>query len=109
MIIDFINKNIDKKVKLHSLKKINTPTIIKKRFLDDVDGKKILGVYDLNDDNLSKEEKGMITVLKDGSTLGIEELMEKSSLTFSQVSSALSMLEINGLIMKRTDGRFEIK
>ena len=63
----------------------------------------------LMSDNLSKEEKGMLTVLKDGSTLGIEELMEKSSLTFSQVSSALSMLEINGLIMKRTDGRFEIK
>ncbi|MDC0498843.1 PfkB family carbohydrate kinase [Alphaproteobacteria bacterium] len=58
--LDFINKNIDKKVKLHSLKKINTPTIIKKRFLDDVDGKKILGVYDLNDDNLSKEEENIL-------------------------------------------------
>ena len=55
--LDFIKKNINKKIKLNFLKKFNTPTIVKKRFLDDVDGKKILGVYDLNDDNLSLEEE----------------------------------------------------
>ena len=53
----FIKKHIDKRIKIKFLNKKNSPTIIKKRFIDDVDKKKILGVYTINDDNLSLEEE----------------------------------------------------
>ena len=42
--------------------KLNSQTIIKKRFLDDVTNSKILGLYSLNDDFLNnKEEKNLIS------------------------------------------------
>ena len=40
--------------------------------------------------------------------LSLEEMMEKLSLSFSVLSSTLSMMEING-ILGRADGKFEIK
>ena len=55
--LTFIKKNIDKRINLKFLKKNNSQTILKKRFLDDVDGKKILGVYNINDDNLNTNEE----------------------------------------------------
>ena len=58
---------------------------------------------------LSADEKTILNLLKDGSILGVDELIESSELDFAKVSSTLSMLEICGDIAKRTDGRFEIK
>ena len=63
--LSFIKKNIEKNIQLNFLKKKNSPTIIKKRFIDRVDNKKIFGIYKLNDDNLnSNEEKKIIQKLK---------------------------------------------
>ena len=49
-----IQKDLPKNVKLDFLKKKNSPTIIKRRFLDKVNNNKVLGVYSLNDDLLNK-------------------------------------------------------
>ncbi len=53
----FIEENIEENIKLNFLIKSNSPTIIKRRFLDKVDSKKVLGVYSINDDPLTKKDE----------------------------------------------------
>ena len=52
-----IRKEIPKKINFSYLKKKNSPTIIKKRFLDNIGNKKVLGVYNINDSNLGKADE----------------------------------------------------
>ncbi len=53
-----IKKGLSSKVNFEYIKKNNSPTIIKKRFLDEITNNKVLGVYTINDDALnSKDEK----------------------------------------------------
>lgn len=60
-----IKEGISKNVKLDFISKKNSPTILKKRFLDHISLNKILGVYKLNDDPLKKnQEKKFIFKLK---------------------------------------------
>jgi len=62
---NFVIKNLNKKIKYNFLLKKNSPTIIKTRYLDDYRKSKILGVYDLNDDRISKkEENNFLNILK---------------------------------------------
>lgn len=61
----FIKKNVEKNIKLNFINKKNSPTIIKKRFIDKIDNKKIFGIYSLNDEGLkSDEEKKIIQKLQ---------------------------------------------
>jgi rfaE bifunctional protein kinase chain/domain/rfaE bifunctional protein nucleotidyltransferase chain/domain len=53
----FIEENIEDNIHLNLLGKINSPTIVKRRFVDHIDRKKILGVYSINDNDLSKAEE----------------------------------------------------
>jgi rfaE bifunctional protein kinase chain/domain/rfaE bifunctional protein nucleotidyltransferase chain/domain len=53
----FIENNIEENISLNFLQKNNSPTIVKRRFVDDVDRKKVLGVYSINDDMLNKDEE----------------------------------------------------
>jgi len=53
----FIEDSIEKNVNLNFLKKSKSPTILKRRFLDNIDRKKILGVYSINDDDLTTSEE----------------------------------------------------
>lgn len=55
----FIEKNTEKNINLNFLTKSNSPTILKRRFVDNIDHKKILGVYSINDDFISKEEEDL--------------------------------------------------
>ena len=62
-----IKKNLPKNVKFRYIKKKNSPTIIKKRFLDKSGNtnNKVLGVYKINDEVLSgKDEKLFNNILK---------------------------------------------
>lgn len=52
-----IKQNLSKNIQFHYIKKKNSPTIIKKRFLDNVSNNKILGVYKINDDVLTMAEE----------------------------------------------------
>jgi rfaE bifunctional protein kinase chain/domain/rfaE bifunctional protein nucleotidyltransferase chain/domain len=49
-----IEKNLSKKTKLEFINKKNSKTITKKRYLDKISNNKLLGVYEINDDNLTK-------------------------------------------------------
>ena len=54
---DFIEKNVEKNISLNLFSKKNSPTIVKRRFVDNIDRKKILGVYSINDNSLTTEEE----------------------------------------------------
>ena len=53
----FVLKNLNKNIKHNFLLKNNSPTINKLRYLDDYKKTKIIGIYDLNDDLISKNEE----------------------------------------------------
>ena len=55
--INFIGKNIKKNIKLKFIKKKNSPTINKSRFVDNYTKNKIIGLYDLNEEKLNKENE----------------------------------------------------
>jgi rfaE bifunctional protein kinase chain/domain/rfaE bifunctional protein nucleotidyltransferase chain/domain len=53
----FIENNIEDNISLNFLIKSNSPTIVKRRFVDNIERKKILGVYSINDTSLSESEE----------------------------------------------------
>ena len=53
----FIEDNIEENINLNLFNKSNSPTIVKRRFVDNVDRKKVLGVYSINDDLLEESEE----------------------------------------------------
>ena len=55
----FIEENIEKDIALNFLTKSNSPTIVKRRFVDEIDRKKILGVYSINDTLLEENEENL--------------------------------------------------
>ena len=59
--------------------------------------------------SLSSTELEIYNKLKDGSVFAIDQIVESLRFDFSEVSSALTMMEIKGLLSRRTDGRFELK
>ncbi len=52
-----IFKDTPKNVQINYLRKSNSPTILKRRFLDHISKNKVLGVYSLNDDLLNKSDE----------------------------------------------------
>jgi len=54
---NFINKNLPKNVEPRFINKKNSSTIIKKRFVEDINKTKVLGVYTLNDQPLDKSQE----------------------------------------------------
>ena len=56
---------MNKRIKFKYINKKNSPTILKKRYLDIVDSRKLIGVYDINDDVISsKEESIFLNIFK---------------------------------------------
>ena len=53
----FIEKNMEDNIKLNLLNKSNSPTIVKRRFVDHIDRKKILGVYSIDDSDLNESDE----------------------------------------------------
>ena len=49
-------KDLPKNIKTKFFYKKNSPTITKKRFVDNTSNSKVLGIYNLNDDNLNENE-----------------------------------------------------
>ena len=63
--LDFIKKNLNKKIKYFYLSKEKSPTITKLRYLDDYKKNKIIGFYKINDQFLSlKEESKYLSLIK---------------------------------------------
>ena len=52
-----INKFLSKNIKKNFIFKKNSPTIVKKRYVDHVTGSKLFGIYNFNDDVLNKQNE----------------------------------------------------
>ena len=52
--IGFVKENFSKNVKTTFIYKKGSPTIVKKRYVDDINNNKVLWVYSINDDELNK-------------------------------------------------------
>ena len=55
--LNFIKKSLKKNIKVKFFNKKNSPTIIKKRFIDEITQNKLLGVYSLNDEKFKKSSE----------------------------------------------------
>ena len=63
--LEKIKKRLPNNINFKYIKKKNSPTIIKRRFLDKISNNKVLGVYTINDEILSgKNEKLFNNILK---------------------------------------------
>ena len=61
----FIKKNLEKNIHSQFLKRLNKPTITKKRIINKSTGSKVYGVYDYSDDLLAKVEEDKIIKMID--------------------------------------------
>ncbi len=59
--LNFIKKNLTKNILFKYLIKSNSPTIVKKRFIEHISKNKVLGVYSLNDELLNSKENSKFT------------------------------------------------
>ena len=55
--INFIKKNIQKNISIDTVLKKDSPDILKTRFIDNYSKNKLYSIYDINDENLKKEEE----------------------------------------------------
>jgi rfaE bifunctional protein kinase chain/domain len=55
-----VESHLGKKVKKFFINKKNSPTIIKKRFIDEINNHKLFGEYFLNDNQISKKDENKI-------------------------------------------------
>ena len=61
-----------------------------------------------SDDSFSEIEKKIIEVLEKESASSFEDLTHELEQSSQEVSVSLSMLELNGWIVKRRDGKYEL-
>jgi len=54
---DFIKNNLRENVKFEYIKKKDSPTIVKTRYIDEYSKTKIQGIYDINDEIINKNEE----------------------------------------------------
>jgi len=94
--LGFIKKKLSKTVKYNFLNKQKSPTIIKKRFIDEVSKSKLLGVYSLEENFVnSREEKQLIKNFK--------KFINKSNLTIvSDYGHGMLSQKLISIIKKRS-------
>jgi len=56
----FIKSKTHKKIRSEFIYKDNSPTILKKRYLDFTNQRKIIGIYDINDEHLNNKNKNQL-------------------------------------------------
>ena len=52
-----INKNLPKNITKKFIFKKNSPTIVKKRYVDSISQSKVIGIYNINDEILGKRDE----------------------------------------------------
>lgn len=62
--LNYVKNKLNKNISIELINKKNSPTIVKKRFIDYISHNKVLGVYDINDDPLTNsDEKKFIKII----------------------------------------------
>jgi len=54
---DYINDNLAEGIRFDAISKQNSPTIVKRRYLDSEKKSKLIGVYDINDKDINEDEE----------------------------------------------------
>lgn len=54
---NFIKKNLEKNIKTHFIKKSESKTIVKTRIIDQIDNRKIIGLYSVDDKPINTDEE----------------------------------------------------
>ena len=57
--------------------------------------------------NLDDQEKTILELLKGGERMSLDDIQTSLKVSSFQIAPAITMLEIKGLLSKRTDGKFE--
>ncbi len=99
--IQGINKYLPKKVKKNFIYKKNSPTIVKKRYVDHSSGSKLFGIYNFNDEVLTNNDelnfqKKLVNLLKKNDLVIVSDyghglISEKSAKTICKYSKFLSL------------------
>ncbi|MBA1339402.1 MAG: ADP-heptose synthase, bifunctional sugar kinase/adenylyltransferase/ADP-heptose synthase, bifunctional sugar kinase/adenylyltransferase [Pelagibacterales bacterium] len=92
----FVSQNLDKRVRKFFLRKKNSTTIIKKRFVEEINKTKVLGVYTLNDGPLERNQE---TQLKKKI---IEQIKKHDVVIVSDYGHGLISKNIAGNIIKNS-------
>jgi len=58
-----INKNLPKNIKAKFIYKENSPTIVKKRYVDSLSQSKVIGIYNINDEILNRKDEATFNKL----------------------------------------------
>jgi rfaE bifunctional protein kinase chain/domain/rfaE bifunctional protein nucleotidyltransferase chain/domain len=56
---EFIKKRLEKNINFFFIKKKNSKTIIKQRIIDQIDNKKLIGIYSVDDKSISETEQNL--------------------------------------------------
>jgi DNA-binding IclR family transcriptional regulator len=57
---------------------------------------------------LNKNESLLVTELKEGEQLSLDELSRRTELTIAETMSALTLLELNRYVKKYPSGKYEL-
>ena len=57
--------------------------------------------------SMSEEEEEVLKTLSDGAILGLDDLCALTRIPAPEIMASLTMLELNRLVSKRPDGRYE--
>ena len=52
----FINFNLEKNIQTFFIRRKNSPTILKKRYIDDISNSKVMGIYSYSEESIKKDE-----------------------------------------------------
>ena len=91
----FIKKKLSKKVKYFFLKKKNSPTIIKKRFVDHINKNKILGVYEINDELIDLKQQKSITLSLEKLKKSIDHIIVSDEIFPDFISSNVQTFKVD--------------
>lgn len=95
--LNYIKNNLEKNIKPKFIYKKNSPTILKKRFVDHVSQSKVIGSYNLNDEILDKQnEKRLNTILN-------KEIKKHDLVIVSDYGHGFISKKIAGTICKKAN------
>lgn len=94
---DYIKKNLEKKIKTKFIFKKNSPTILKKRFVDSISQSKVIGSYTFNDEILNKQDEKKLNDILDN------EIKKHDLVIVSDYGHGFISKKIAGTICKKSN------
>lgn len=114
--IKLIKKYLGSEIKQFLICKKNSPTILKKRYIDRINNSKLIGVYNFNNSNLTRQEENKIKII-------LNKLSKKNDLIivndfshglvtkniFNQLKNKTNFLSLNSQVNSSNYGFYSMK